>query len=203
MNRCIGTLAIECNKELFEQIREFVKSEEKVFDLQKIVPLPIDAEYDDKLEYWGTHENVNSDKVYAYNDEYSFDFETDSSPCSPAVKVLAERYPEAIFRYLYEEDTPGFTGVEAYRNGHLVYKMNAEYVELSDDWTDDYKPKSMIDESILLPDEEGAVVRETGKDREWTKGKIYCREFWGDYVKECIGTVQYSGEPPKEWWGLW
>lgn len=45
-NCCFGSLAIDCDKEMFEEIRYFVQSEEKVFDLNRIVPIPADKEYD-------------------------------------------------------------------------------------------------------------------------------------------------------------
>ena len=107
-NCCYGSLAIDCDKELFEEIRSFVQSAEKVFDLNRIVPIPVDKEYEWVIDHWGTGKNVD-DECLSYQ---SYCFTTAWSPCSPAVQALAERYPQATFRYTYDECGEGFCGVE-------------------------------------------------------------------------------------------
>lgn len=69
-NCCYGSLAIDCDKELFEEIRSFVQSAEKVFDLNRIVPIPVDKEYEWVIDHWGTGKNVDdeclSDQSYCF-----------------------------------------------------------------------------------------------------------------------------------------
>lgn len=196
-NCCFGSLAIDCDKELFEEIRGYVQSEEKVFDLNCIVPIPAGADCDWLNDHWGTRKNVDEE----YLSGQSYCFTTAWCPCSPAVQALAERYPQAAFRYTYDECGEGFCGVEEYRNGCLVYRLDADYHEYFED--DDPQDEPFIDESIL-PRTGNAIeqaVFATEYDGEWATGEIYYREqvdeFWG---REFKGTVQYSGEQPKEWY---
>lgn len=102
-NMCFGSLCIICNKELLAKIRVFVKSEEKPFDLNKIVPVEDAAS---AYENWGTNRNVDEE----YETDTGFCFETAWTPCSRAVEALAKRFPEAAFRYVYDESSIGRTG---------------------------------------------------------------------------------------------
>lgn len=196
-NCCFGRLAIDCDKELFEEIRSYVQSEEKVFDLNRIVPIPVDADCDWVIEHWGTSKNVDEE----YLNGQSYFFTTAWCPCSPAVQVLAECYPDATFRYTYDECGDGFCGVEEYRKGCLVYRLDADYHEFFED--DDPEDEPFIDESILprTGDTIDQTVLMTEYDGEWAMGEIYYREqvdeFWG---REFKGKVQYIEEPPKVWY---
>ena len=118
-NCCFGSLTIDCDKALFEEIRSFVQSEEKVFDLNRIVPIPADREYDWVIDHWGTGKNVDDECL----SDQGYCFTTAWSPCSLAVQTLAERYPQATFRYTYDECGEGFCGVEEYRDGSLAYRL--------------------------------------------------------------------------------
>ena len=196
-NCCFGSLTIDCDKALFEEIRSFVQSEEKVFDLNRIVPIPADREYDWVIDHWGTGKNVDDECLSGQ----SYCFTTAWSPCSPAVQALAERYPQATFRYTYDECGEGFCGVEEYRDGSLAYRLDADYHEFFAD--DEPQDEPFIDKNIL-PYTGKAIdqaVFMTEYDGEWAIGEIYYREqvdeSWG---RECKGTVQYIGEPPKVWY---
>lgn len=76
-NCCYGSLAIDCDKELFEDIRSFVQSAEKVFDLNRIVPIPVDKEYEWVIDHWGTGKNVDDECL----SNQSYCFTTAWSPC--------------------------------------------------------------------------------------------------------------------------
>ena len=39
-NSCIGYLSIKCPDNVFEQIKNYVQSENSIFDFNKIIPMP-------------------------------------------------------------------------------------------------------------------------------------------------------------------
>ena len=195
-NWCFGSLTITCSDELRETIRTYVQSDEKVFDLNRIIP--VDDDNDLPLhEIWGSCSNVQEE----CSDDTGYVFETAWTPCSRAVEVLAARFPEAAFRYVYDESGNGFRGAEAYENGQLVYSLDADYHEVfSDDDAPDIEP--FIDPDILPVSGNKVDVRfmPTAKEGDWTIGQLYYREqvdeCWGQEIK---GEVKFKGEQPKEW----
>lgn len=196
-NWCYGSLTITCSEELRETIRNYVQSDEKVFDLNRIIP--VDDDNDLPLhEIWGSCSNV--DEECAYDTGYTF--VTAWMPCSRAVEKLAKSFPEASFRYVYDESGTGFCGAEAYENGQLVYSLDADYHEIFSDDDDDTEDEPFIDLDILPVSGNEIDVRfiPTGNDGEWTFGQIYYREqvdeYWGRQFK---GEAKYKGEQPVDW----
>lgn len=198
-NICFGYLDVDCEEELFEEIREFVRSEEKEFDLNKIVPIPEDDDRLWKRNCWGTDRNVDEE----YLSGQSYVFTTAWCPCSLAVKALAERYPKATFRYTFDENGSGFCGVEEYKNGRLVYELEADYEEHFYDEEEAPDDAHLVGEDVLprTGNDIDCAVVPSGNDGEWMLGKIYYREkvdeFWG---REFEGTVRYIGEQPERWY---
>ena len=68
-NWCFGSLIITCSEEQRETIRTYVQGDEKVLDLNRIIP--IDSDDNVPLhEVWGSCSNV--DEVCANNTGYTF-----------------------------------------------------------------------------------------------------------------------------------
>lgn len=156
--------------------------------------------YDWRIENWGT--KWNSEDVCL--DGNTFGFETAWSPCSPVILALAKRFPEAAFRYVYDESGMGFCGAEEYRNGKLVYSLEADFHEtyLEDDSESDEENPPFIDGDILPVSGQPIDVKfiPTGTDGEWTVGQIYYREQVDDeFGRQLKGEVRFIGEQPTTW----
>lgn len=194
-NMCLGSLSIICSKELLAEIRAFVKNGDKLFDLNKIVPV---EDATTAYERWGTDRNVYEE----YKTNTGFCFLTAWSPCSRAVEKLAKRFPEASFRYVYDESGNGFCGAEVYENGQLVYSLDADYHEVFADDEKDPEDEPFISTDILPVSGNTIDVKfiPTSQDSEWTIGQIYYREqvdeYWGRQFK---GNAKFKGAQPVEW----
>ena len=205
-----------CSDDVFEQIKAYVKSEESVFDFEKIIPMPEktrraslvpeesklhreDDRNDWSNENWGTKWNA----CEASLDGYEYYFETAWSPCSPVIAALAKHFPEAVMRYTYSEPGNSFCGVEEYHHGKLSYVLRGDYDEHNFD--EEYEqPEWCIPESIL----ENPKIRHRTElflpiDSDDGKhgGKLYlkdwCDDFWG---YEITALVAYMGEKPACWY---
>ena len=142
-NMCCNYLTIEGYKATIRRIFEFVKSEESVFDFEKIIPMPDniycgsvgDKErelygennwYDWSVENWGTKWN----SVCAFVKNNTIFFETAWSPSSPVIAALAKKYPTMRFEHYFHEVLAGYQGQEIYENGELI---SYDYGELEFD----------------------------------------------------------------------
>ena len=141
-NYCTNYLTIEGNRNTMETIIELVKSEENVFDFEKIVPMPdyiyrggvgpeereIYGEnnwYDWSCKNWGTKWNsVDSDF-----DGEEFYFLTAWSPCEPVIAALAKMFPTMRFTHTFYETGMCFCGQGVYENGELIFYYDGEYAE--------------------------------------------------------------------------
>lgn len=214
-NYCSGFVSIKCSDEVFEQIKDFVKSDNSVFDFDRIIPMPeniyrgpLGAEeeklygkdnwYDWSLENWGTKWNA----CYSCLDGFEYEITTAWAPCSPVISALAKHFPEATIRYSYTESDNGFCGVEEYKDGKLVYILTGDYCEY---YLEDACEETQytIPNSILECPDVGCqsekffpVSREGNK----TGGKLYlhnrCDDNWG---YEISALVAYEGEQPLFW----
>lgn len=196
-NLCFGCLSITCSDELFATIRDYVKSDEKVLDLNRIIPLGEDNSYS-PYEAWGSCSNVYEEEAY----DGGYIFSTSWTPCILAVKALASRFPEASFRYVYDESGMGFCGAEVYENGQLVYSLDADYHEAFDDEEENTEDEPFIALDILPVSgkEIDVLFIPTGKDDDWTLGQIYYRERVDEcWSKEIKGTVKFKGKQPTDW----
>lgn len=196
-NWCFGSLIITCSEEQRETIRTYVQGDEKVLDLNRVIP--IDSDDNVPLhEVWGSCSNV--DEVCANNTGYTF--VTAWTPCSHAVEALAKQFPEAAFRYVYDESSMGFCGAEVYENGQLVYSLDADYHETFDDDEEDPEGEPFISTGILPVSGNVIDVKfiPTSQDGDWTIGQIYYREhvdeYWGRQIR---GEARFKGEQPVDW----
>lgn len=205
-NYCKGKLSIECAENVFEQIKNFVRSDTTIFDFDNIIPTPeyiycgrLGPEefklygknnwFDWSNEFWGTKWNALDARLEGT--EYYFD--TAWSPCSPVIKVLAKHFPEATMRYTYYESGCCFCGVEEYKNGELVYTLRGNYYEYydEDDCEEECPPVGNRIEDFTPIFQDGTK----------TSGDLYindnCDDFWG---YEIWATVSYEGKQPSSWW---
>ena len=215
-NYCKGYLSITCSEDTFEQIKDYVRSEESVFDFEKIIPMPEniyrgflgskeeslygkDNWYDWSIENWGTKWNACEVSL----DGYEYYFETAWSPCSPVIAALAKRFPEAVMRYTYSESGCCFCGVEEYHDGKLRYVLSGDYTEHNLDEEHEQLewdiPESTLENpqiyrrnKLFLP-----IKSDDGKFGGKLYLKDWCDDSWG---YEITALVAYEGEKPACWY---
>ena len=281
-NYCSCLVSFDCSYMLFKEICSYVKSDDSIFDFNKIIPMPeslnitegtitdqaiaykvterltIPVDQTKLSELISNHHSEDwprkvvsrvttwaesatdeeKDKLYAMGKQYVFNkenyghftwygwsianwgtkwnaeevslkkktfrFDTAWSPCSPVIRALVKRFPEAHIIFQYSEPGCGFCGVEEYKDGVLVYQMSADYREIykDDDDESDADIPRLIDESILpVSDADPDVLFiPTGTEDDWTVGKIYYREQVDEWTsREFMGEVKYIGDEPTEW----
>lgn len=154
--------------------------------------------YEWSIENWGTKWNAEDASL----NQNTFCFDTAWSPCSPVIRALAERFPEAHIRFQYSEPGWGFCGVEEYKNGCLVYKLDGDYYEI---WPEDNEvgTRTNIDEDVLPISDKNIdyCLKEEKTVKIMRTGKLYYREKMADeYVTEIIANVFFVGAPPQNFW---
>ncbi len=201
-NYCCGSLSIDCPNHVFEQIKDFVQGEKTLFDFEKILPMPDDADwYDWRCTNWGTKWNAQdvslNGQVYV--------FWTAWSSCSPVIAALAKRFPEAVFRYTYTYHESGMClcGVDEYKNGVNVYQLygnyNSYYI-----YKDEQEPDYLISTDILeRPDDFETSEKYIPGDQigDAKTGKLYLherRDHNSGY--EIVADVRYLEDQPSYWW---
>lgn len=130
-----------CDQETFEKIAEAVKSDERVFDFEKIIPMPdyiyrgnlgraeeikygTNNWYDWSIQNWGTKWNAsNSDLVDLFDDRHEFEFDTAWSDPEPVLLKLSEMFPDVIFCHTFADEMPNFVGYAEYENGSSHRKL--------------------------------------------------------------------------------
>ena len=195
-NYCNNYLSIEGNTDTLKEIMNSVKSDESVFDFEKIVPMPdyiyrgaVGAKekelygennwYDWSNKNWGT--KWNSVDAESWDDEIQF--LTAWSPCDPVIAALAEKYPTMRFTYTFYESGMCFCGKRVYENGEIALYYDGDYAENplcddDDEWAKDYiisDPLFPVKNSGFL--EEIQEVEEVTNHAEYVRGKLYYREY--------------------------
>ena len=194
-NYCNNYLTIEGNRNTMESIIELVKSEENVFDFEKIVPMPdyiyrgsVGPEereaygennwYDWSCKNWGTKLNsVDSDF-----DGEEFYFLTAWSPCEPVIAALAKMFPTMRFTHTFYETGMCFCGQGVYENGELIFYYDGEYAE-SYEYEYEDSDYTLCDE--LFPIMESGIFEEL-EDVEAVdnciRGKLHYREYMNNKI---------------------
>jgi hypothetical protein len=106
-NWVYNTITIEGTPEQVKEIAEYVKSDDSVFDFNKIIPAPEGCENDSDFDWyswncenWGTKWNAGcsskSDDV--------FEFQTAWSPPEPIFDALSEKFPNIEIKVYWEEE---------------------------------------------------------------------------------------------------
>ena len=222
-NCCFDCLEIIADDVLLTKILTDVKSEKSEFDFAKIRPLPaklhqayegkkllnqdeINEAYEWLYKNWGVTKNAYD----IYVQDNSVSFVTAWAPCSPIIAALAEKYPEARFRYGYTENT--FCGIEEYRNGELVYEMTGDLEENPEWYSDDEDSDEYLLEDELYPIRTGKENTEFCqflKEKETVnpdgervvKGDFYYRAYGnGKLIAKVDGKAMYKGREPEFWY---
>lgn len=201
-NYCENFLSIEGNADTLKEIMDFVKSDESVFDFEKIVPMPdyiyrgaVGAKekeiygennwYDWSYKNWGT--KWNSVDAEAWDGEIQF--QTAWSPCGPVIAALAEMFPMMRFTYTFYETGMCFCGKRVYENGEVSFYYDGNYAEnplcdADDEWAEDY-----IISDPLFPIKDGGFleeildVEEVAGHADYTRGKLYYREYENSKIR--------------------
>lgn len=120
----------------FDEIQEYVKGENGIFDFNKIVPMPDDVYasreilsanplwYDWSVENWGTKWNC-------YEQEHShngFLFQTAWSTPLQALESLSNAFPDVKITVQYaDEDTGNNCGTYVLENGSIIENEDGDY----------------------------------------------------------------------------
>ena len=134
-NNCYGKLKILANGPRIEEVLGFIRSDDSLFDFNKVVPMPdyiyrgdlgteerqkygLNNWYDWSCCNWGTKGNAVDVKV----DGNSLHFWTAWSPCSPVILALSRIFPDVGFMYYFLDEGGFFSGIECYSEGRLATK---------------------------------------------------------------------------------
>lgn len=150
-----NTVQIRAKRETIKKIKDFVRSDDRVFDFQNIVSV-VDGE--DPSEVWGTKWNAreavffndlveDGDTLTCDESFLGYDFETPYDPALPVAARLSELFPDAEIEVLYwnEWPDPWIRHTRTYKAGVLVSSLD----EPDDDLVPDYSEE--IAERGLMP----------------------------------------------------
>lgn len=120
----------------FDEIKEYVKGENGIFDFNKIVSMPPNIEdskgelggfplwYEWSVENWGTKWNC-------YEQEHShdgFQFQTAWDTPLPALESLSDAFPDVKITVQYaDEDTGNNCGTYVLQNGSIIEQEEGDY----------------------------------------------------------------------------
>lgn len=136
-NRCCNELEIFGKGKDIQNLVEFVKSIDSVFDFNNVLPyieedvnLGIDGmEVDDhfsiennwRIENWGTKWNATDPTLKRINDvKIIFEFDTAWDPSIPVTLTLSSMYPDLIFIHRYQVSRMDYKGIAVIINGDCV-----------------------------------------------------------------------------------
>lgn len=118
-----------------EHITKFVKSDNLIFDFNRIIPVPSNAkdDYRWKIAHWGTASNTSSDNTEC--EDYEFRFWTRWTAPIQVIAELASMFPDVEFTHIYADEQFGSNcGYIEYRNGvkdlYFSPDTNKEYEEI-------------------------------------------------------------------------
>ena len=142
-NWCENYLAVTGDKKTLNKMVEFVKTESREFDFNKLIPYPVEfAEADDNSEdykgfnngghewciyNWGTKWNATEVTFEESEDMAEYYFDTAWSDCNPVILKLAGMFPDLRFEYHYQEGGCDFSGYNIYLGGVLDFSENGTY----------------------------------------------------------------------------
>ena len=122
-NWCENKIWVRGNTSELDRLVEFISSEEREFDFQKVLPYPEDSdinEHDWRIDNWGTRSQPDEPLVYVYGGEAEIGFLTAWSPSLGITQTLSELFPRLEFEHGYEEGGEDFSGVFYFVNGEIT-----------------------------------------------------------------------------------
>ena len=84
-----------------ERVKKFVKSDDLIFDFNRIIPVPsnIKDDYRWKIAHWGTASNTSSDNTEC--EDYEFRFWTRWTAPIQVIAELASMFPDVEFTHIF------------------------------------------------------------------------------------------------------
>ena len=107
-NHCYNKIRITGETDALMRMRDYLKSDESVFDLESIIPAPADIEDNEELidwrwEHWGTKWNTYEVILDEDDESLEYTFYTAWSPPKPPIEVLREIFPKSYISAFYDE----------------------------------------------------------------------------------------------------
>jgi len=113
----IVTNLLRADGENVQRVWEFVKSEDSLFDFNRVIPEPEDADAEWRWRHWETRENAfNAELV----EESVMRFDTLWSPAEAVVEALSARFPDVTFFLCYLDENLCFAGESVFKDGNMV-----------------------------------------------------------------------------------
>ncbi len=205
-NDILNKLKIKASPSIINQIKNELESNSSViFDFNNIIPMPDyiynksvgkkekalygrNNWYDWCIENWGTKWNAYcaTSKVNYLTDpqttlELYYSFKTAWYPCEPIIATLARMYRNIEVFYTFIDPTLETCGINHYKNGKEVFKLDGTYKEnLNDEIENDIStsPKNGFIEQLEN------IVKTEGE-----LGTIHFREYKdGKVIRKIDGT---------------
>ena len=130
-NHCTNSIVITSPN--IADIVDFVKSEENIFDFDRIVPQPPNIKdggegwYDWRCQAWGTKWNSYDCDASDEGDAVSYTFCTAWAPPEPVMAALAARFTGAKIVHFFEEEGDCFIGEVTYEGGRETFRFEPEW----------------------------------------------------------------------------
>ena len=219
-NWCTNHVYIDADYDSLVEIENFVESEEREFDFERIIPMPeniyrgnfgLEEEklygknnwYDWSIEHWGTKWNAIEVLHIGFGDYW---FDTAWSPCENVIAKLSCLFPQATIRYWYYEENH-FYGMSLYEGGELIFRMDGDYqIDCNTQHPEKYS-ESELDrdriEDTLFPLREVGYVCKTTEDgkihlRIYSHGMLFVKvdgEYEGKTVPDADEVLMYDWIP--------
>lgn len=139
-NWCNNIITIIGKDELIKEVFDKYKSENKVLDYAKIIPIPDDIvrhkeaeflsseEYKWRCDNWGVKWNMSKEAILTLeNGKAELEFDSPNSTIIPIIKRLGELYPELTFNLNYDEGGLCFRGEFEMKEGVVSLDEYEEY----------------------------------------------------------------------------
>lgn len=198
-NYCENCLSIEGNTAMVNRVLNFVKSMEKDFDFERIIPMPdyisqvpVDTKeremygennwYDWSIKNWGTKWNSIDPEV----DGNDIRFYTAWSPCEPVIAALAKKFPDVGFTYTFCEPGQSFCGGRIYENGKMIFYYDGDYKENYLCEEDDELAEGYTITDTMFPIVDSGIREEIQAVEESDHcicGKLFYREYENSKIK--------------------
>jgi hypothetical protein len=148
-NWCWNDLVVQGEPEEVKEVIEFVRSEDRPFDFERVIPIPEEVSgnpdgmvgYNWRIDNWGTKWNVSGVEcgVSEYDGGVHYSFETAWAPPVEVVGRLSEMFPELTVALAYDEPGMGFGGFIVFRGGSRDEEVSGgsrmnPWIEIMEGW---------------------------------------------------------------------
>lgn len=131
-NDCENFLYIDGPKSDVLAFIDAVKTDEKEFDFNKLVPMPQSESVSWTVEHWGTKWGAYEELEWEIeedgdNADANIFYKTAWSPATKFLINVSKLYPTLTFRHEYGEVGFEFIGTQTIKNGILLKDFNPEW----------------------------------------------------------------------------